>query len=125
MLSLIMAFCFNPAFAQIDQTDPGRPLVNEGSLFVIKLVPGQKRMQLFVTGKEVARIEKENLVVSATSDLQAGKWRVTLKPEGDHFWMDYPSDLKRGEKFDLNVEVKVKGEIENLKLKGVVLPSPR
>ncbi|MBK7892456.1 MAG: hypothetical protein IPJ84_16905 [Bdellovibrionales bacterium] len=69
------------AGAQTEDLNARDPRLKEGQMFVVKLIPAGKRLQVLITGKEAARVDFGQLGMQAT--LFVGDKAVSLTPKRD------------------------------------------
>ncbi|MBL7686957.1 MAG: hypothetical protein JNJ49_02910 [Bdellovibrionaceae bacterium] len=69
------------ASAQTEDLNARDPRLKEGQMFVVKLIPAGKRLQVLITGKEAARVDFGQLGMQAT--LFVGDKAVSLTPKRD------------------------------------------
>ncbi len=69
------------AGAQTEDLNVRDPRLKEGQMFVVKLIPAGKRLQVLITGKEAARVDFGQLGMQAT--LFVGDKAVSLTPKRD------------------------------------------
>ncbi len=67
--------------AQTEDLNARDPRLKEGQMFVVKLIPAGKRLQVLITGKEAARVDFDQLGMHAT--LFVGDKAVSLTPTRD------------------------------------------
>lgn len=101
--------------AQTENLDAKGPLLKEGQMFTVKLVPAGKRLEVRVTGHQVAQLKMSD--VGLTAAVRIGNRVVTVAPErkGDRFVIQTPSkELPSALK--LNVQYGKKTEQFNFEL---------
>lgn len=69
------------ASAQTEDLNARDPRLKEGQMFVVKLIPAGKCLQVLITGKEAARVDFGQLGMQAT--LFVGDKAVSLTPKRD------------------------------------------
>lgn len=79
LASLLTLATSLPSFAQTEDLNARDPRLKEGQLFVVKLIPFGKRMEVLITGKEAARIESSQLGLKAT--VFVGDKAISLTPK--------------------------------------------
>jgi hypothetical protein len=103
----------------LSSPDRPREYQQQGELISVRLVPGAKQSQLFVVGKETAKIKFEDSTVSATLFFGDQTKEILFKRNKDHYVTT--EKLDKGElKLNLNVnsntEQLKKSEQFNIKL---------
>lgn len=87
-IAAILLVLGKSAEAQTEDLNVRDPRLREGQMFVVKLIPAGKRLQILVTGREAARVDFGQLGLQAT--LFVGDKAVSLTPkrDKDRFFID-------------------------------------
>lgn len=116
ILLLVLSSISFFAFAQKPPPDDPNYMA-QGRLLILRVVPGDKSVKLFFAGKKTGELDlkKEHSVLSVTA--MGGQKQETLKfkESGEAYEvLDLPTWT---EPYDLTVKSRVKGKVEELKVK--------
>ncbi|MEZ4871810.1 MAG: hypothetical protein R2827_06090 [Bdellovibrionales bacterium] len=99
----------------IDEAATG--ISQQGQLFTIKLVPGDKSLKLYVVGNEAAEVRKSIYGVEASVFVGDEVKTLVVTPNSDHYIISRPKNSK-----ELNLRLRSTSEtFEDFK---VPLPNP-
>ena len=101
------------------QLDQRYQQLNEGQLFTVKIIPGARKVAVYVTGKTVADLKVDDLGLSASVHIGKRVWKIEPKKSGDHFEFEAPKDAGAKENCDLRLRVKHAGDAEDFKFQAV------
>lgn len=91
-LLLVLLFSFG-AWAQKENLNARDPRLNEGSLFTVHLVPGERKLTVKLAGKPGAELGPDRVVVLGREIRADGRMRdVTVRPSGSAFQIEAPAD---------------------------------
>ncbi len=111
------------SFSQTEDLDSKWPRLKEGRMFTLKLIPAGKKLEVQVTGKDVAAIDLKDISISATARSGQESWDVEVSREGEKFVLPYPISDKDVPKLDLKLKVVRKKQAEEFHF--ISLPAPR
>ena len=107
-LSLLYATESPPSVAHRD------PWVQEGKLFVVKLVPGDKNMKIMLVGKEAVDLDWKSTDLKVTLDLGKNlKRRLKILKKDSFFTIE--DDLAKENQYRLEVQTMHKGVSDTVK----------
>lgn len=106
-----------PAKAQLEQVELKNPYTVSGELFVVRVVPAGRKMQVFVVGNEVSRLQFDKLHMLASIKAGTKIWSVDAGKKKDYFLIQTPSDLPPGVQPELNLKLQYKDSSENFDIK--------
>lgn len=89
----------------------------QGQLLTLRIVPGDKSVKLFFAGKKAGELnlKKDHLVLSVTATGEKKQEILKFKESGEAYEvLDLPA---WNEPYDLSVKSRVKGQVEELKVK--------
>lgn len=113
----LLVFAQNMNVAPTNSPDY-RPLMIQGQIASIRIVPGDKSMKLFVLGKKTLEakptsdLRPEILKVTAFSGNNQEELRLT--PEGDYYTVTKP---KLQNPYSLRIETRLQEQMEKLEVK--------
>lgn len=107
------------ALGQKAQLDQRYSQFNEGQLFTVKIVPGDRKVAVYVTGKDVAGIKFDDLGLTASVHIGKRVWKIEPTKSSDHFELVAPKETGAKENFDLRLRVKHAGDAEDFKFQSV------
>lgn len=95
-----------------------RPLMIQGQLTSIRIVPGDKSMKLFVLGKKAVDIkpptEFRPEIIKVTAFSKDSQEDLKLTPEGEYYTVTPP---KWQNPYSLRIETKLNEQLEKLEVK--------
>jgi hypothetical protein len=106
-----------PAKAQLEQVELKNPYTVSGELFVVRVVPAGRKMQIFVVGNEVSQLQFDKLHMLASIKAGTKIWSVEAGKKKDYFLIQTPSDLPPGIQPELNLKLQYKDSSENFDIK--------
>lgn len=99
-----------PGFAQTENLDPMRPSqLHEGKMFSLKLTPGEKKLDILVTGKKAATLNVSDLGLTASLLANGKTYTLVPRKQKEGFSIDLPVESKS----NLKLDIKYKGDTEN------------
>lgn len=125
MKLLIFSFLISVSLFSWAQ-DPSRPQLeqmSQGKLLNLKLVPGAKKAQLFLIGKEAANLKIGSdgaMVLKVTAFSKEGETELGFEPKDDSYWISSLPEWKH--EYQLKVKTKVKDREEEFHFK--MAPQP-
>lgn len=122
LILILVSLLVVPSFAQREELDQKWPHLKEGRMFTLKLVPAGKKLEVHVIGKEVAKVDLNDISLFATANSGADSWGVTVSREGDRFVLVNPAGAKDVSKLDLKLKVVRKKQAEEFQFISVAAP---
>lgn len=122
LVLLLMTFSFSP-WADESTDDPARPTLGKtGQLFVLKLTPKQRRLEVRLAGTPAAQLDPGRLEVFGRVFTKGGSGPTDLKIEAarDHFKV--PDNIPPNAEVEIQVKDKTTNKSETLRLEQKTKP---
>ena len=88
-------------------------IVQEGQIFVIKLIPAGRRVEFMLTGKRVASIDFESVGVTASLELGDKRLVLPMKRKGNRFELEALPVTAGESMLKLHLNLKLGNEVED------------
>lgn len=96
LLSLALVLAVPNVYGQGEDLDARDPRLNEGTLFTIKFVPGDKKILVSLAGKPQVELGPKQVVVLGREIMAGGKSKkLAIKPSDGNFLLEEPIKSKR------------------------------
>lgn len=106
------------AGAQNVQLDSHAVQLQEGKMLTVRVRPGARKIEVVVTGREVANLELAKMGLIAEIQLPHRTLRLTPKIKGNQYVLDLPTD-EAAKQLDLDFDLGKSREKFNFKLDKV------
>lgn len=101
----------------LDGTNPQDPFRKNGQMFTVTIIPGAKKIEVKVIGKEVASASFAQTDLFGTIKVGNREWVISPRKTKGAFIIETPADLPKNSKSELTLKVKQSDKQEDFNFK--------